>query len=159
MMCDNNVIRPIFGSGRSKSVSDAPTVLAVAVSDNIPDFEQDIDYFISNLERIWKAHLMGDTMTNFLFDDIKYIKTDSSLKLRRPLVRSNTFEQFCDRLLGSTKVEWRAQPAFFGALFIEFHERQNSILLTILESRKEQIRALAAGDQKIILQIVARAEL
>lgn len=158
-MSSDNVIRPVFGGQRAEVIADqASNPEAAPTSTEASDFEQDIDYFLSNLERVWEAHLRGDEMTNYLFDDVGYNKNDGSLQLRRPVVSSYTFEQFCDRLLGSSRSEWRAQPAFYGALFIELHERQNFILMA-LEGRKEQVQALTEGDLKIILQIAVRAQL
>lgn len=158
-MSSDNVIRPVFGGRKTEVIADqASNSEAAPISTEAPDFEQDIDYFLAKLERAWEAHMRGDEMTNYLFDDVGYNKNDGSLQLRRPVVSTYSFEQFCDRLLGSSRSEWRAQPAFYGALFIEFHERQNFILMA-LEGRKEQVQALAEGDRKIILQIAVRAEL
>ncbi len=149
-MPEDNLIRPVFGRKTEDGEDKTST-------DKVPDFELDVSFCLSNFELVWRAHLRGDEMTNYLFDDVGYKKTDTSLELRRPVVRTYTFEQFCERLLNSVRTEWRANPAFFGALFMEFHDRQNAILATIVE-REEQVKALSKEDATILLKIAARAE-
>lgn len=158
-MPGDNVVRPVFGARKVDAPErDASVSEPLSSASETPDLDQDVHYFLSNLELVWKAHLQGDEMTNYLFDDVGYNKTDTSLELRRPVVRGYTFEQFCERLLNSSRKEWRAQPAFFGALFIEFHDRQNAMLMA-LEDKQKEISALAADKAKIILQIAMRAEM
>lgn len=157
-MSSNNIVRPQFGARTTDTLEKAATLDASASTDEPYDFEADIAYCLANFDLVWQAHLQGDVMTNYLFDDVGYSKSDNSLQLRRPVVSTYTFEQFCDRLINSSSVEWRAQPAFFGALFIEFHERQNFILLALSE-RKENVTALSPEQIKIFLQLVVRAEL
>jgi hypothetical protein len=152
-------VLPFQLGARKAVVSEKTAEPAVVAPATEPyNFETDIAYCLSNLDRVWKAHLLGDEMTTYLFDVVGYSKTDSSLELRRPIVSAYTFEQFCDRLLTSVPMEWRAQPAFFGALFIEFHERQNFILAALSE-RKDDVTALSPEQIKIFLQLVVRAEL
>ncbi len=156
-MSEDNVVRPAFGAQKAITVENTAPVSEVDTSaDGTYDFEEDIEYCLQNLELVWQAHLRGDEMTNYLFDDVKYNKNDGSLQLRRPIVSTYTFEQFCTRLLTSSRAEWRAQPAFFGALFVEFHERQNFIL-SALEERQQGVKELAKDHLKILLQIMIRA--
>lgn len=156
-MSDDNVIRPIFGRPRADTTAGAQMRQnTISDEDEIPDHEQDLRYFLLNLKLVWKAHLRGDEMTNFLFDVAGYQKSDSSLDLRRPIVRNYTFEYFCDRLLNSSRGEWSSQPAFFGALFIEFHARQN-IILSLLETNTDAIVELTPEDTRLLLNITVRA--
>jgi hypothetical protein len=150
-MSEDKVLRPVFGGRKDDAVASESS----SPPNEAPDLEHDVAYCFSNLELVWKAHLRGDEMTNYLFDDVGYQKTDASLELRRPVVRGYSFEQFCDRLMNSSPAEWLAQPAFFGALFIEFHERQNLILLS-LDQRREQVNALPGEHKTILLQLVVR---
>ncbi len=152
-MSEDNVIRPTFG-GRKTPQTESLLGAVPQQSDSL-DIVQDVQYCLAHLETVWHAHLRGDQMTNYLFDDIKYKKSDPSLVLRRPVVRGYTFEQFCDQLLSSSSTQWRSQPAFYGALFIEFHERQNLILLS-LQELAEQIKSLSREDAEIIVKLAMR---
>jgi hypothetical protein len=156
-MPGNNVVYGAFGGRVPESAGDAAPAEAPPSDDGSSGFEIDIAYCLSNLERVWEAHLRGDLMTNYLFDEVGYQKTDFSLELRRPIVRAYSFEQFCDYLLESVPAKWHAQPAFFGALFMEFHERQNFILAA-LEDRVDEVRALAPAHLELLMKIALRAE-
>lgn len=156
-MSEDNVIRPVFGGGQAGKGANVPVISeAVAPPDETSDLEQDVVYCLSNLELVWRAHLRGDDMTNFLFDKVGYQKTDESLVLRQPIVRKYTFERFCERLLNTTPGEWRAQPAFFGALFLEFHDRQNAIM-DFLEGHFDRVTKLSDEDTQILFAIAVRA--
>lgn len=157
-MSEDNVIRPAcWGQKTQNSGSIVSDSAADMAADTAPDFEKDIVYCLSNLDLVWSAHLRGDDMTNYIFDVVGYSKTDASLELRRPIVQTYTFERLCDRLLRSSQGEWRAQPAFFGALFVEFTERQNAILEMLMENEPNRITQLPPDKMKIILDIAARA--
>lgn len=81
----------------------------------------------------------GNELTAYVFDIMEGFELkDESLRLRLGLLKRTRLETLCSLLLQSGEAQWRTQPHYFGAIFVELDGRaQGIVLLASLKSTND----------------------
>lgn len=97
---------------------------------------EDYVYAFANKELLSRVAQHADLMTKFIFDCLGFKKSDESLLLRQKALRQWTLEALGQRILDSGESDWRSQPSFYGATYLEWFER----CLLVSEVREAVLR-------------------
>lgn len=81
-------------------------------------------------EIIKQAIATGNEMTSYVLDDLRGFQVkEESVRLRLGMLSKTPLEVLCTYLINSDKLQWRQQPHYYGAIFVELDSRVQAIKL------------------------------
>ncbi len=113
--------------GKSSEPEPSAEVSEDKIKEEAQNLVEDYRYVEANPERIKQTNMVGDEMTNYLFDVVGLVKSDNSLELRRAALKSHSIQQLTDYIVDSARMQWRAQPHMYGAAYVEWFDRLRAV--------------------------------